>query len=62
MTGLGNLVVRNIKMYFKDKGLFFTSLITPIILLVLYVTFLAKSFKDTFTSGGLSAFCWPLFL
>ena len=56
MTGLGNLVVRNIKMYFKDKGLFFTSLITPIILLVLYVTFLAKSFKDTFTSGGLSAF------
>lgn len=36
------IVKRNIKMYFKDKGLFISSLITPLILLVLYATFLAK--------------------
>ena len=36
MTGLTSLVKRNTKLYFKDKGMFFSSLITPIILLVLY--------------------------
>ncbi len=36
------------KIFFKDKGMFFTSLITPIILLVLFVTFLAKVYKDSF--------------
>ena len=35
MMGLGNLIKRNIKLFFKDKGMFFTSLITPVILLVL---------------------------
>lgn len=39
---------RNVKMFFKDKGMFFTSLITPVILLVLYATFLAKVYKDSF--------------
>lgn len=29
MTGLGALIRRNSKLYFKDKGMFFTSLITP---------------------------------
>ena len=33
---LFELVKRNLKLYFKDKGLFFSSLITPMILLVLY--------------------------
>ena len=32
------LIKRNIKLFFKDKGMFFTSLITPAILLVLYLT------------------------
>ena len=32
------LTKRNIKVFFKDKGMFFTSLITPLILLVLYST------------------------
>ena len=41
MKGLGNLIRRNCKLFFKDKGMFFTSLITPVILLVLYTTFLA---------------------
>ena len=48
MTGLWPLVKRNCKLFFKDRGMFFTSLITPLILLVLYVTFLAKVYKDVF--------------
>lgn len=51
MTGLGNLIKRNTKMYFKDKGIFFTSLITPLILLVLYATFLANVYKDSFMTA-----------
>lgn len=50
MTGLGNLISRNIKLFFKDKGSFFTSLITPLILLVLYATFLAGIYRDSFVS------------
>lgn len=45
------LCKRNIKMYFKDKGLFFSSLITPVILLVLYATFLKKVYDDSFRSA-----------
>ena len=48
MTGLSALVKRNVKLYFKDKGMFFSSLITPIILLVLYGTFLRKVYEDSF--------------
>ena len=51
MTGLGSLLYRNIKLFFKDKGMFFTSLITPVILLVLYATFLAKVYHDSFVSA-----------
>ena len=51
MTGIGVLVKRNIKLYFKDKGMFFTSLITPLILLVLYGTFLSNVYEDTFRSA-----------
>ncbi len=49
--GLGNLVKRNCKLFFKDKGMFFTSLITPMILLVLYATFLANVYRDSFVSS-----------
>lgn len=48
MIGLGMLIKRNIKMFFKDKGLFFTSLITPLILLVLYISFLGNVYRDSF--------------
>ena len=51
MTGLGALIRRNIKLYFKDKGVFYSSLITPVILLVLYSTFLAKVYEDSFRSA-----------
>lgn len=45
------LTRRNIKLYFKDKGMFFSSLITPLILLVLYATFLAKVYRDSFSGA-----------
>lgn len=51
MTGLFNLTARNCKLFFKDKGMFFTSLITPLILLVLYSTFLANVYRDSFVSN-----------
>lgn len=48
MTGVLSLIKRNCRLFFKDKGMFFTSLITPAILLVLYITFLGKVYKDAF--------------
>lgn len=45
------LTKRNIKLFFKDKGMFITSLITPIILLVLYTTFLGNVYEDSFISS-----------
>lgn len=56
MTGFFSLTKRNCKLFFGDKGMFFTSLITPAILLVLYVTFLAKVYKESFTSALPAAF------
>lgn len=45
------LIKRNIRLFFKDKGMFFTSLITPAILLILYVTFLGNVYRDSLTSN-----------
>ena len=42
------LIQRNVKLFFKDKGMFLTSLITPVILLVLYATFLGNVYRDSF--------------
>ncbi len=50
MNTISALTRRNIKLFFKDKGMFFSSMITPIILLVLYSTFLSKVYKDIFIS------------
>ena len=44
------LMNRNRKLFFKDKGMLFSSMITPLILIVLYATFLAKVYKDSYTS------------
>ena len=49
------LIKRNIKMFFKDKGMFFTALITPAILLVLYATFLGNVYRDSFIANLPSA-------
>ena len=51
MKELKALIKRDTKLFFKDKGMFFTSLITPVILLVLYATFLANIYKDSFTGA-----------
>lgn len=48
MSIILSIIKRNIKMFFKDKGLLFTSLITPMILLVLYATFLGNLYEDSF--------------
>ena len=45
------LIERNRKLFFRDKGMLLSSLITPIILIVLYATFLAKVYKDSFLSN-----------
>ena len=52
MSKLKALIKRDTKLFFKDKGMFFTSLITPLILLFLYSTFLNNVYRDTF-SGSL---------
>ena len=48
MNSFFMLTKRNIKLFFKDKGMFFCSLITPLILLFLYITFLGNAFKDSY--------------
>ena len=51
MKACGSLIKRNVTMFFKDKGTFFTSLATPMILLVLYATFLSNVYEDSFRAA-----------
>lgn len=51
MKELLNLVKRNTKLFFKDKGMFLSSMITPLILILLYVTFLANVYRDSFNNA-----------
>lgn len=51
MKTLAILIKRNTKLFFKDRGMFFSSLITPIILLVLYVTFLGNVYRNDFSAA-----------
>lgn len=51
MNTIFMLIKRNVKLFFKDKAMFFTSLITPAILLVLYGTFLKNVYRDSFLSS-----------
>ncbi len=46
-----SLTRRNVKLFFCDKGMFFTSLITPLILILLFVTFLGQVYHDAFRSA-----------
>ncbi len=59
MNTLSILIKRNIKLFFKDKAMFFTSMITPAILLVLYVTFLGNVYRDSFLSVIPEGFTLP---
>ncbi len=47
---------RNIRLFFKDRGLVLTALISPLIVLVLYILFLHGVFRDSFVSslGGMT--------
>lgn len=47
---LWSLIKRNTKLYFNDKSVFLSSLITPIILLFLFVTFLKNVYVDSIVS------------
>lgn len=50
MKTLQTIIRRNTALFFKDKGMLLTSLITPVILLVLYATFLGNVYRDSFLS------------
>lgn len=45
------LIKRNIKLFFKDKAMFLVSLITPVILLVLYASFLGNVYRESFIAA-----------
>ena len=49
MKEITALVSRNRKLFFKDKGMLFSSMITPVILIVLYATFLANVYTVSYT-------------
>lgn len=48
MKTLMLLIKRNVRLFFKDLGMLLTSLITPLILLLLYITFLCNVYRDSF--------------
>ena len=48
-----NLTARNVKVFFSDKSMFFASLITPMILLILYITFLGRIFHNSLDQDAL---------
>lgn len=49
MQTLVCLIKRHTKVFFKDKAMFLSSLITPMILILLFVTFLGNVYRDSFT-------------
>lgn len=51
MKAFGALLRRNTLLFFKDRGMFFTALITPLILIVLFISFLGDVYRDQFYSG-----------
>ena len=51
MKAVFALISRNRKLFFKDRGMFFSALITPGILILLYATFLANVYRDSFVSA-----------
>lgn len=45
------LTARDVKLYFKDRMAFLVSLITPMILLLLFVTFMKRTYEDQILSA-----------
>ncbi len=50
MNRLYALVVRNCKLFFKDKGMFLPCLIAPLILIFLFIAFLGDVYRDSIRS------------
>lgn len=53
---LGYLIARNCKVYFRDKSVFFSSLIAPLILLFLYIAFLGNTYSDSLVNIAKNGF------
>ncbi len=51
MKTLLALIKRNTKLFFKDKGTFLTAMISPLILLFLFVTFLGNVYRDSLAAA-----------
>lgn len=51
MKTLGSLTARHTKLFFKDKGTFLPALMAPLILLLLFITFLGSVYRDSFNSA-----------
>lgn len=51
MRELCILIKRDTKLFFKDKGMFFSAMVTPLILLLLYISFLGNVYRDSFASA-----------
>lgn len=47
MKVLGFLISRNTKLFFKDKGTFFSAMIAPLIMLFLFITFLGNVYRSS---------------
>lgn len=51
MISLIALIKRNVRIFFKDRGLFVSALIAPLIVLGLYVLFLGNTFQSSFENS-----------
>lgn len=51
MRTLITLIERNTKLFFKDKGMFLSAMISPLILIVLYICFLGNIFYSSFENA-----------
>lgn len=52
MTKLMGLIRRNLLIYFKDKSAIFFSMLTPIIVLALYILFLKENYVDSISQAA----------
>jgi multidrug/hemolysin transport system permease protein len=59
LSDLWWLTKRHIAIYFKDRQTFFMSLLTPLVILVLYVTFLRSVYANSLVSSIPSAYSLP---
>lgn len=51
MSAFFSMTKRNTALFFKDKGTFFSAMISPLILLLLFTTFLGNVYRDSLISA-----------